>query len=157
MDAQPPTSDDMNELEKRLSGWQPSAAGLDADAVLFAAGRASVRPPRSRLVWPAVAGCLALLAVALGVALAQERGTRIELAARLQNQRPHVMPVPPSESQPDEIPVEEPPAAASYLASRRALTQGLDAWVAKAAPADGPLAPGRPILKAGSRDDLFVP
>ena len=53
--------------------------------------------------------------------------------------------------------MEEPPAADSYLASRRALTQGLDAWVAKAAPPEGPPTPGAPILKVGSPDDLFVP
>ena len=95
MDAQSPRSDDMNDLERRLSGWRPSAAGLDADAVLFAAGRASVRRPRARLLWPALSGCLALLAAALGVALVQERGARLELAALLQTRSRMSCPRPP--------------------------------------------------------------
>lgn len=42
---------------ERLSRFTPDATGLDRDALLFAAGRASVRPNRR---WPALAGVLAL-------------------------------------------------------------------------------------------------
>ncbi len=44
-------------LAERLSRFTPDAAGLDRDALLFAAGRASVRPRRA---WPVLAGALAL-------------------------------------------------------------------------------------------------
>lgn len=43
-------------LAERLSRFTPDAAGLDRDALLFAAGRASVRPSRR---WQALAGVLA--------------------------------------------------------------------------------------------------
>jgi hypothetical protein len=43
-------------LAERLSRFTPDSAGLDRDALLFAAGRASVRPSRR---WMALAGALA--------------------------------------------------------------------------------------------------
>jgi hypothetical protein len=43
-------------LAERLSRFTPNAADLNRDALLFAAGRASVRPS---LTWPALAGVLA--------------------------------------------------------------------------------------------------
>lgn len=43
-------------LAERLSRFTPDGTGLDRDALLFAAGRASVRPRRA---WPALAGALA--------------------------------------------------------------------------------------------------
>jgi hypothetical protein len=42
-------------LATRLSQFTPDASGLDRDALLFAAGRASVRPNRG---WMALAGAL---------------------------------------------------------------------------------------------------
>ncbi|HEY7326537.1 MAG TPA: hypothetical protein VH592_02785 [Gemmataceae bacterium] len=42
-------------LAERLSRFTPDATGLDRDALLFAAGRASVRPSRR---WKALAGAL---------------------------------------------------------------------------------------------------
>ena len=44
------------ELAELLSRFTPDGSALDRDALLFAAGRASVRPGRR---WPAVAGALA--------------------------------------------------------------------------------------------------
>ena len=44
-------------LEKRLSHFTPDGTGLDRDALLFAAGRASARPKR---LWPVLAGVLAI-------------------------------------------------------------------------------------------------
>ena len=44
-------------LEDMLSRFTPSPGGLDRDAVLFAAGRASARPGRK---WPTLAALLAL-------------------------------------------------------------------------------------------------
>ena len=43
-------------LIKRLTQLKPDGSGLDRDALLFAAGRASVRPNRG---WMALAGALA--------------------------------------------------------------------------------------------------
>ena len=43
-------------LAERLSRFTPNVSGLDRDALLFAAGRASVRPSR---YWQAFAGVLA--------------------------------------------------------------------------------------------------
>lgn len=44
------------DLAERLSRFTPDGSGLDRDALLFAAGRASVRPTRR---WAAGAGALA--------------------------------------------------------------------------------------------------
>jgi hypothetical protein len=44
------------ELAEQLSRFTPDGSALDRDSLLFAAGRASVRPSRR---WPALAGALA--------------------------------------------------------------------------------------------------
>ena len=47
MDAQTPRhEDDLSDFERHLAGWQPASDGLDADAMLFAAGT-SGRPARA--------------------------------------------------------------------------------------------------------------
>jgi hypothetical protein len=159
MDAQPSPSDDMSDLESCLSGWRPSTTGLDADGVLFAAGRASVRPGWGRIAWPVVSGCLALLAAILGVGLSQERAARLELAARFHDPKPPVVTAPARDLEPDEAPSTEPPAPASYLAARRALAGNPDSWLmaARIEPSEGPPSPNQPIWKVGSHPDLFGP
>jgi hypothetical protein len=159
MDAQPSPSDDMSDLEHRLSGWRPSNAGLDADGVLFAAGRASVRPGWGPIAWPIVSGCLVLLAATLGVGLSQERAARLELTAQLRDSKPAVASAPPSAPEPDEAPLDEPPAANSYLAARRALAGNPDSWLAaaKTEPAAGPPPLNRPIWNVGSYPDMLEP
>ncbi len=159
MDAHPSRSDDMSDLEKRLSAWRPSAAGLDAVGVLFAAGRASVRPGWGAL-WPCpvVSGCLALLTATLGVALSQERAARLELAERLHEPRPSVAPAPSSGPEPVETPSLDSPPADSYLAARRALAGNPDSWLAAAkAEPNGAPSPSRAIWKAGSNADVLEP
>src|SRR5207253_534507 len=118
MDTHTPRPDDLNDLEQRLSAWRPSAAGLDADAMLFAAGRASAR--RAWLAWPVISACTALLAAALGVWLAAERAERLALVQQIRQQARVPAPAPPV-SAADEPPTEEAPAPDSYLAVRRAL------------------------------------
>jgi hypothetical protein len=158
MDALPSPSDDMKELERRLSEWRPSTAGLDAEGVLFDAGRASVRPGWGRIAWPIVSGCLALLAAILSVQLSQERSARLELASRLRNSTPAVVPAPSSLPETYETPLDEPPAADSYLAARRALAGNPDSWLATAKTgAEGAPSPSRAIWKAGSNTDLLEP
>ena len=79
-------------LEDSLSRFTPSPGGLDRDALLFAAGRASARPGRK---WPTVAALLALsqaLTLALLVA-----GTP---PPRDRSRPPPAVPAVPSESAP---------------------------------------------------------
>ncbi len=53
MDALTPNhEDDLSEFERLLAGWQPSSDGLNADAMLFAAGQAAARRGRSQRIWP---------------------------------------------------------------------------------------------------------
>jgi hypothetical protein len=56
MDPQTPRhEDDLSDFERRLAGWQPASGSLDADTMLFAAGRGSARPNRA---WIALAAAL---------------------------------------------------------------------------------------------------
>jgi hypothetical protein len=164
MDTHSHLPQDMNELERRLSAWQPSSEGLDADAVLFAAGRASVRPGTIRFVWPALTTLLTALAVVLGLFLAEERSERLALVRRLREQppAPAVNPLPQPAANPASV---EPThsdelAPDSYLASRRALELGLDAWpiraVVRAEPSDASVN-NPPILTLRQRDALLDP
>jgi hypothetical protein len=142
-------SDDLSDVERRLAACEPSAAGLDADAMLFAAGRASVRPSAARVLWPLLTACLAALVVVLGAWLWFERAERLSLAGRLQQSAPAPAPAP--------VPPPEPPTAAepptsSVFAGHRALEQGLDAWPPAPLPdagPPGPLPPDPPILRVG--------
>jgi hypothetical protein len=150
MDAQPPCPDDLSDLERRLSSWRPSAAGLDAGAVLFAAGRASVRASALRFVWPAITAVAAAIALALGVQLAAERSERLALA-----QQVHLL----NRTQPAPAVVPDPPSSESlppnsFLAFHRVLDRGLDAWPAASTPSapQEPASPNPPVIRVGRRD-----
>jgi hypothetical protein len=127
------SGDSLNDLERRLTSWQPDNAGLSAEAMLFAAGRASVRrPPAARFPWPAVAAGLALLAAGLGVWVAAERFERLTVLARQEQPSPAGIPPTP----PDIAPTEQYPS--NYLAlNQRVRTQGPDALAALRPPANG--------------------
>jgi hypothetical protein len=127
MDTNSTPAGDLNHLERRLAEWQPSPTGLEVDRLMFAAGRASARSSRGRFVWPIVSAGLALMAVALGIGLAHERAARQELAMQLRDSAPAVAPARASELGPAESPPTQAPPT-SYLATRRALTENLDAW-----------------------------
>jgi hypothetical protein len=157
MDTQPDRPDDLTDLERRLAACAPSAEGLDADAMLFAAGRASAR--RGRLVWPALTAGLAVLSVALGAWLVAERAARLELARQLQQPAPAPAPptaAPVAPAAPEPPTANEPPQS-SVLAFRQALEKGLDAWPS-APPSDadppGPPRPDPPVLRVGRPDSL---
>jgi hypothetical protein len=62
--------EELNAFESRLAAWRPASDGLDADRLMFRAGRASVR---GRLAWPAAAVSLALVSLCLGQRLLSER------------------------------------------------------------------------------------
>ncbi len=156
--------EDLNKLERRLSAWQPSNDALNADAVLFAAGRASLQPGPSRFVWPALSALLTALAVVLGLWLVNERNERLALARRL-HERPTAPAINPSpgtvpNAASEESPCPDEPPPDSYLASRRALEKGLDAWpsrvVVRTGPSDPPLM-NPPILTLGQRNALLDP
>jgi hypothetical protein len=61
--------DELTPLERQLAACRPSAAGLDADAMLFAAGRAAARPGAARHVWPVLACGFVTVSLALGGAI----------------------------------------------------------------------------------------
>ena len=84
MDANIPNNrEELNDLERRLSSWRPGVEGLDADAMLYAAGLAAGRAGRQRLFLGTVAALLAMAAVGLGAWALTERAGRLDLAARL--------------------------------------------------------------------------
>lgn len=155
MDANSPSPDDrLNELERRLSVWKPAADGLDADRMLYAAGRASARAGIGRFIWPSVAACTTLVAVGLGGWLAAERSERLALAQLLQQQAPLPSPVPDVGPSPM-APWADPLPGSGYLAARRALEQGLDAWPTRGMPEVEPpdgAAPSPPVLQVWQRN-----
>jgi hypothetical protein len=152
MDPPPPCPDDLNDLERRLSGWRPSAAGLDAGAMLFAAGRTSVRPSAMRFVWPAVTAVAAAVALALGVQLAAERSERLALVQQV-HLLTRTQPVPAAVPSPVESPSADSLPPNSFLAFHRVLDRGLDAWPAASTPAaPAPANPNPPVIRVGRRD-----
>jgi hypothetical protein len=142
-------SDDLNDLERRLGQWRPAEAGLDADAMLFAAGRAAGKP---RLLRLALAGCLAALVVALS-GWAWERAERRSLAEQLRRRPPGVSgsAVPPEAAAYDE------PGPSSFLTAHRALEHGLDAWPPLPIPPPSAPSPSPPPLEVGRRGALLDP
>jgi hypothetical protein len=162
METQPPRPEDVKGLERRLSTWAPSAEGLDADALLFAAGRASARPGPLRYVWPALTAGLTGLSIVLALELVVEHSERLSLARQLRQQSPApaAAPSPLSDNDSAESPNDQEVAPDSYFASHRALEKGLDAWPLQAIVHGGSsaVAPSRSaIFRAGRRDLLLDP
>jgi hypothetical protein len=155
MHTHPDNPDDLGDLERRLSGWQPGAEGLDADAMLFAAGVAAGKAGRGRIVWPALCGVLAILAAGLTTWALVERAERATLAELLR-QRPE----PPGTSPPALSPLPES-SPEGYLALRQRLDRETATWLAPPEvpdpPAPGPPPPEPAILRAGQRDAYFAP
>jgi hypothetical protein len=159
MDTQPDRPDNVSDLERRLASHAPAADGLDADAMLFAAGRAAGRPGHARFIWPTLTACLAALAVVLGVWLGVERTERRDLAEQLKRSisAPLVPPSPAPPAPMPEPPTANEPSSNSLLAAHRALEQGLDDWPPLTVPphdTPGPLPPDPPILRVGRPDTL---
>jgi hypothetical protein len=148
--------DDLNRLERRLADWRPSDAALDADGMLFAAGRASALTSPVRFVWPALTSLAALLAIALGLWATTERAERIRLTQQIRDlSAPVAPPAPISPSTDDGSP------AGGYLATRQlVLDRGVDAWTDSGPPAIGPAVPvpePGTILQVWRRDRLLDP
>jgi hypothetical protein len=159
MDSNSTPAGDLNDLERRLAEWRPSASGLEVDRLMFDAGRASARSGRGRLVWPAVSAGLALTAIALGIGLAHERASRQELAMQVRDSTPPVAPARGSEPGPAESPPTPPTQAppASYLAARRALTEDLDSWRVADHLVEGEPSPRPTVLTSRSPITLIEP
>ncbi|WP_165227637.1 hypothetical protein [Aquisphaera insulae] len=85
-----PDGDELNDLEGRLRTWQPSAGGLDREAMIFEAGRASVRRSPSAAVdlraWRLATAAAVVLAAGLAMGWIREhrhaRGMEQMLLAR---------------------------------------------------------------------------
>lgn len=124
-------------LAERLSRFTPNAAELDRDALLFAAGRASMRPSRT---WPALAGVLAVVQL-LTVLLLWPRSAPPSPA-------PSVMPFAASEphrAEPMPAPISETDPSALRALRQRMLETDLDYPVS---PSAAPMVPPDPPLHA---------
>ena len=148
--------DDLSALERRLSSWQPAAEHLNADAMLFAAGRAVGRGGLGRLLWPAC--CVLLVVQAAGLliwGLAEHAECQV-LASRLrkQPQAPRAAPVPAVLAE-----FGYAPSPDDYFHLRRMMEQDPSGGLATLRP-DGPPPVGPPppepaILTSGQRDGLL--
>jgi hypothetical protein len=70
---------DLTDLERRLSAWQPATGGLDRDRMLFDAGRAAARAEGRSRYWRLATVALVLVTVTLGELLVHERSQRLAL------------------------------------------------------------------------------
>jgi hypothetical protein len=135
---------ELTDIEKRLSGWRPAGDGLNADAMLFAAGRASAQRGPARFAWPAIAAGLAVAVGILSVELAEERNEHRVLLARFSE------PTAPLRVTGSPLRLSE----SSYFIVRQAIERDLDAEnPSKQSLASPPeIAP----LRAGQRDFEFA-
>lgn len=130
----------LNELERRLAGWRPATEGLDADAMLFAAGRASVQRGAMRFAWPVVAACLGLALSVSTIRNATERRDFEKIVARLTRESSPVLPAPRNVS-----------SSPSYLIARRAMERDPDGLPLSFA-AGGAASAAQDIPRAGQRN-----
>ena len=155
----PGREDDLSDCERRLANWQPAAGRLDADAVLFAAGREAGRRRWPPLLWPTVCALLAVQAAGFGVWALSERAGRVILAGRLHEGAltSTTMPLAPHVVEPAEQ--RYSPSPDDYFHLRRRLEQEPGRWLASAqtvrTQAIGPPPPAPSILRAGQQNGLL--
>lgn len=161
MQADHPYSDDLSDLEDRLRSWKPGVDRLDADRMLYAAGRAAIARGKTRFVWPALTGVLATLVVVLSVRISVEHAELVTLLSRPTQASPLMPAVGPetvSSPSADSLAATDPLACASLLAGRRALQTDADAWRCPEPPASSePVFSGRPVLQAWQSERVFEP
>ncbi len=158
MDTNSPYQDDLSDIERLLSAWRPDTEGLSREAMLFAAGVATGRAGRGRLLWPALCAVLAVSAAVLGGWGINERADRQMLISRL-----HEHPQPIGTAATNAL-VAAPhlPAATStnsYLNLRRQFERDPGRWLAwqdSSGPALlGPAPPEPAILRASEIEAVF--
>jgi len=158
MDAQRPCDqDDLSNVEHRLSEWRPKAEGLNAEAMLFAAGRASGQRPPSRL-WMALCGVLIVQVVGLGAWGISERSERLALSSQLADRA--LSTVETRQAKQDGSSRRSyVPAPDDYLHQRKRMEQDAGYYVAAASPGRipglGQKVPPAAILSAGQWSDLL--
>ena len=140
--------DALNDLESRLTAWQPACADLSLDRMLFLAGQASGRPGPSRFLWPIAVSCLSVATLILGQWALVERAERMAIARQLHPQGTPHQPVPPPTIDTGEPANSEESPARSLLAKHRNLEQGLDEVVVPPPIVPGPSTPAPPVLRA---------
>jgi hypothetical protein len=158
MDADTPRrEEDLSEVERHLAGWKPDAGNLDADAMLFDAGRAAGGGGRGALLWPALCAFLAAQAAGLGVWGLSERTERLALAGRLRDGTPaaNVPAAPAVVVLPESS---YTPLPDDYFHLRRRAEQDPGRWLASSrserTQPPGPPPPSPAIFSAGQRDGL---
>jgi len=150
--------DDLSDIERRLADWRPASSGLDADAVLFAAGQATAGRGRGRLLWPVLCVLLAGQAALLGAWGLSERAERVALASRIHEIAPEPK-VPPASAVAILPKSSYTPSPDDYFHLRGRTEQDLNRWLTSQAstdaPAPGPPAPEPTIPRAGQRNGVF--
>jgi hypothetical protein len=131
-----PNFHEMNELERRLAACAPAADGLQADAMLFAAGRASARRGLAAFLWPVAFTALSLLTITVTSMWMNEHQERVALASQLRQML--LMAAPASPPKPATTSEEYERSSGSLLEVHRALDQNRD-----------PL-PAEPVIYVGS-------
>jgi hypothetical protein len=138
MDTHESNPDNLSDLEQRLAAWKPATQGLKYEDMLFAAGRASARSGRAKLVWPIASACLAVVSIGLGVRLGAEHRERLALVRQLDQRVPETIIATHSTDKPTVTAAS--PSADSYLALRRRWEQHPDEWIKPAASGRTPAA-----------------
>jgi hypothetical protein len=151
----PGDEDNLNDFERRLAGWRPTVEGLDAHAMLFAAGHAAGQRGRARLLWPALCVVLAVQVAGLSMWGLSERAERQALASQLRER-------PPARNTPAEtldtvLPESAyTPSPEDYLHLRQRMEQDPSRLLLSFSPTGSqplePPPPNPPILRAGQRD-----
>jgi hypothetical protein len=132
-------------LAERLSRFTPNTAGLDRDALLFAAGRASVRPSRR---WQGLAGALAVSQLLTVFCL----WPQMPQPAFVPNTTPFAASEPPRSAAVPIRPSESDPSELRALRQRMRETD-LDY---PTAPSDQPMVPPDPPLHAFGKPPPFL-
>jgi hypothetical protein len=154
MHNEPSPAENLSELEDRLRNWLPTSDGCDADALLYAAGQASVRRPLRPLAWVSLACTMTVLCVALASWLWLERAERQALGRQLAEKS---QPVPSEPTYPDSRPTPDERAGNTLIAGDRVLGPGLQPPAAvKPEPMPSHASPSirAPILYVGQRNGV---
>jgi hypothetical protein len=158
MEPQDPNREDgLSRVERRLAGWRPDSAGLDADAMLFAAGLAAGGRGRRRVLWPALCGVMTALAIGLGIWGLNEYDQRRLLSQRFSSEQPTPSTA-PANANVGSDPSSAMPEGYFSMLRRLEIEKDPDAWLVSS-PAGGqsigPPPPEPAILKAGQAGNLL--